>query len=651
MKINNQHNNLKVQCVKMTNISYFKKYFLAALIVFTVSSAFSQISQHGFPISFSENLSQDFQEINIPKPDIDKIIKDNESYDKDALPLKIGVTINVDINIKNSGTWTDLGKNGRVWRLKIISEDAKALGIYYDIFSLPEGGKLFLYNKNKTQIIGAFTSLNNTGNKKFATELIKGEVTILEYYQPKEVIDFPNISIDEIAYVYRGVTAVNKNLRYGFGDSGPCEVNVNCPEGDNWQHQKNGVAKILVKNGSSLSLCSGSLINNLRQDNQPYLLTANHCGMTSSASDYNQWIFYFNYESVECPNPAEEPESNSMVGAKLKANAPQGTSLASDFKLLLLNNYVPEEYDPFYNGWDAHNQASPSGTGIHHPYGDIKKISTYLSPVISTPYSSTVEDPNALFWKVVWSETQTNHGVTEGGSSGSPLFNNQGKIIGALTGGAASCQNLTAPDYYGKFSYSWESNGAYDTLQLKPWLDPDNSGVLVLDGIGINPNALIPMFTVDTTAVRVGGMIDFTDISIGEPDEWKWIFEGGEPSSSTMQNPSGIYYNSAGKYDVTLIVKNEIMTDTLERMDYINVQPVISPNPTNGPIEIFFGKTKLENVSITLFDELGRKLRDYNINDPQVKISIDIGGMIKGFVFLRIITNNESVVYYKLLVI
>ena len=632
------------------NILIFKRYLIIILIVFTVIPAFSQISQHGYPLSFSENLSQDFQEIIIPKPNLDKIIKANKLFDKNASPLKIGVTINVDINIENSGTWTNLGKKGKVWRLKISSEGAKALGIYYDIFRLPEGGKLFLYNENKTQIIGAFTSLNNSGNKKFATELIKGDAVILEYFEPNGLIGYPKISIDEIAYVYRGVNLITDNHGKDFGDSGPCEVNVNCPEGDDWQDQKKGVVKVLVKNGSQLSLCSGSLINNVRHDNQPYFLTANHCGMTASASDYDQWEFYFNYESAECPNPAEEPGSNSMVGASLKANAPAGTNLASDFKLLLLNEYVPEEYDPFFNGWDANNLASLLGTGIHHPYGDIKKISTYTDPVISTPYNSLAEDPDAMYWKLVWAETQTNHGVTEGGSSGSPLFNNEGRIIGALTGGAASCQNPTRPDYYGKFSFSWESNGAYDTLQLKPWLDPDNSGILVLDGVGINPNYLISLFSVDTTTVPLGGSIDFSDVSNGEPDEWEWIFEGGEPANSTMQNPSGIYYNSAGKYDVTLIVKNDIKTDTLERKDYIHVQAVISPNPTNGLIEIFFGKKVSDDISISLFDELGRKLKDFSFNNPQPKISIDLSGMKKGIVFLRIITNNDPVVY-KLLVI
>ena len=630
------------------NIRIFKKYIIAVLIIFTFFPAFSQISQYGLPISSSQNFSKHFQEINIPKPDLDQILKANEYYDKGVSPFNIGVTIDVDINIENSGTWTDLGKKGRVWRLKIVSEGAKAIGIYYSVFSLPEGGKLFLYNENKTQIIGAYTSLNNSGNKKFATELIKGEVTILEYYQPKGVIDFPKISIDEVAYVYRGVNSFfNKT---GFGDSGPCEVNVNCPEGNNWQDQKKGVAKILLKNGSSLSLCSGSLINNVRQNNQPYFLTANHCGMTANASDYNQWIFYFNYESAECPNPVEEPESNSIVGATLKANAPQGSSLGSDFKLLLLNNNVPDEYDPFYNGWDAYNNASLSGVGIHYPAGDIKKISTYLSNVISTPYSSVVEDPDAMYWKVVWDETQTNHGVTEGGSSGSPIFSQEGRIIGALTGGAASCQNLTGPDYYGKFSYSWESNIKHDSLQLKAWLDPDNSGILSLDGIGVDPNALFSLFSVDTNTIKVGGKAYFTDISNGEPDEWEWIFDGGEPSGSTMQNPTGISYNSAGDYTVTLIVKNDVKSDTLVRKDFIHVQPVITPNPTNGPIEIFFGKTKYENVTITLFDELGRKLREYNFSNPPVRQNINISGFVKGFVFLRITANTEAVDYYKLIV-
>jgi hypothetical protein len=82
----------------------------------------------------------------------------------------------------------------------------------------------------------------------------------------------------------------------------------------------------------------------------------------------------------------------------------------------------------------------------------------------------------------LWAETENGWGVTEGGSSGSPIFDVYGRIIGTLTGGQASCTSTQAPDYYGKFSYHWDSNGIQDTQQLKPWLDPDNTGLTSMSG-------------------------------------------------------------------------------------------------------------------------------------------------------------------------
>jgi hypothetical protein len=85
-------------------------------------------------------------------------------------------------------------------------------------------------------------------------------------------------------------------------------------------------------------------------------------------------------------------------------------------------------------------------------------------------------------------KTTNGHGVTEGGSSGSPLFNSQGKLIGTLTGGDASCDSiyLTKPDYFGKLWYHWDKTGTVDSLQLRPWLDPQNSGILDMNGLLIS---------------------------------------------------------------------------------------------------------------------------------------------------------------------
>jgi hypothetical protein len=81
-------------------------------------------------------------------------------------------------------------------------------------------------------------------------------------------------------------------------------------------------------------------------------------------------------------------------------------------------------------------------------------------------------------WTVRWDRSTT----TEGGSSGSPLFDQNHRIIGQLWGGGASCNNLNSPDYYGRISKSWEPSGSNTTNQLKHWLDPNTLGAGFVDG-------------------------------------------------------------------------------------------------------------------------------------------------------------------------
>ena len=119
------------------------------------------------------------------------------------------------------------------------------------------------------------------------------------------------------------------------------------------------------------------------------------------------------------------------------------------------------------------------GLCSHHPSGDIKKISTYNG----TPASSTWGSAAGSHWRVYWSATTSGKSVSEGGSSGSPMFNTAGNSVGDLTGGSSSCSAAYFPDYFGKFSYSWDQNGSNNDEQLKPWLDPNTSGVIQLPGI------------------------------------------------------------------------------------------------------------------------------------------------------------------------
>jgi hypothetical protein len=289
------------------------------------------------------------------------------------------------------------------------------------------------------------------------------------------------LNIESVIYVTQGGNFLYLNpTDKDIGDSGPCQVNINCSEGDEWQTQKRGVARMLMRIGSSYFWCTGSLINNTLQDGSPLFLTAEHCGRNASATDLMYWQFYFNLEMPGC-SAFGFPPLNMMVGADQLALGP--LLGGSDFQLLRLRQTPPPAWNLYWNGWNREDIPSNSGVGIHHPSGDVKKISTYTNQISSAnPLVSGQQMANSSAWRVIWTETENGHGVVEGGSSGSPLFNEEGLIIGTLTGGSSACDNPTSPDYYGKLWYHWDKNGPNPEERLAGFLDPINANIQSLQG-------------------------------------------------------------------------------------------------------------------------------------------------------------------------
>lgn len=534
----------------------------------------AQLSEGGRPVSFTDkNIPEEFDFVQIQKPDIDKMRMEDAENEKNGTPRRISSVLPVKLNMDNSGVWTQLRDGGRLWRLKIKSEGALALGVYYNEFYLPPKSKLFLYNHDKQHVLGAYTEINNAEDGYFANEMIEGDEVTLEYYEPAGISQSPKIQVDGIAYVYRDVQFYFSKSTKDFGDSQYCEVNVNCtPEGANWQDEKRGVVRISLVIGSWGYMCSGSLINNVKQDCTPYLLTADHCGEGASTSNFNQWVFYFNYEAPGCSNPVNQPNLYTLNGCTKKANGGNGGDTGSDFLLLELNNSIPSNYNAYFNGWDRRNITSANGVSIHHPSGDIKKISTYTSNLISDQWGTA----SGSHWQVLWAATTNGHGVTEGGSSGSPIFNAEGRIVGDLTGGGSYCTQTNWPDFYGKLSYSWVSNGSSAAQHLKEWLDPDDTGIETLNGketdCGDDPP--IANFVASDTVITLGTTVHFTDLSVENPHHWFWNFELATVDTSIQQNPYSISFNSVGSFDVTLVVWNDYGYDTLLLTDYITVIPV-----------------------------------------------------------------------------
>lgn len=454
----------------------------------------AQISEVGKPYSFSHSLKDNVAVKNLVSVS-EKWKQETEknSLNNGTLEL-IAQNIITDYNPYNSGTWESLKNGDRIWRLKITAQKAIGLNPLFKDFYLPVGSKLFIYSADTKQVLGVYTDFNNDESKMFSTEIIFGNSMILEYFEPRAQVNKGFFTIEKVGSFFKNIT--NYKNTDDFGDSEACHVNINCsPEGDDWQDEKKGVARILVTSSQGQGWCTGSLINNTNLDCKPYFLTAYHCGNNSTANHFNQWVFYFDYEFNTCTN-STEPSWNTINGASVVARANDliSTNISSDFLLLELNQVVPQNYDVYYNGWNLQSTGPASGVSIHHPAGDVKKISSYSSTLstegVSWSGNGYSVDTGQTHWSFAWATTANGHSVTEGGSSGSSLFNNNGYIIGTLTGGSSACDvngngSGTGPDkldQYGKMSYHWESNSTSQSRQLKPWLDPINSNVSLLEG-------------------------------------------------------------------------------------------------------------------------------------------------------------------------
>lgn len=543
-----------------------KNFYLSLLAIFLPFLANAQLNEGGVPPSFSLSNQLTIPVTRMPGIDKESLLLEDQNNDKGTGPFRFGHAFEANISMKNAGTWTELDNGDRIWQMRITCQKALAVQLLYKDFYLPKGAKLFIYSHDQEEVLGAFTARNNKNDGHFATGLVKGSSVVIEYFEPASVKGKGSLTVEKVIHVYRTQEA-QSNAR-GFGAAASCQNNVNCAIGNGWESQRDAVVRILIGGG----YCTGTLINNSANDNKLYLLTAHHCLGDLDAENNpngNQVMFNWNYEGSGCDNPGSEPTVLTTTGATLKANLE-----SSDFALFeltespLANNNIQS----FFAGWNR-NSATTAGasTGIHHPMGDIKKISIDNDALVTNATSFPIGNityPVGSYWEVVW-----NDGVTEGGSSGSAIFDANRRVIGQLLGGSSFCSSPNESDVYGKISASWEGGGSA-TRRLKDWLDPTNSGVMTLDGKISNGGAIAPTanFTANTTTICLGETttVSFTDASTESPTSWAWTFEGGSPATSIAQNPT-VTYSAAGTYNVQLIATNAGGSNTSAKTDFITV--------------------------------------------------------------------------------
>ncbi len=411
--------------------------------------------------------------VDIIQKRLQQAILDQENI-RGKKPLTVAVEHAVSLNTGNSGKWYEGQQGLKIWRLEIESPRALGLAIFFDSFQLKENTMLFLYDPAMKYMLGGFNHRTNKKSGVLQSAFIPGDRIIIEL-QVRSPDDFGEFNIGSVSHAFVDIFGLKKNKDGYFGSSGNCETDINCPEGEAWQTIKRSVCRVIFKrNAFTTEICTGALINNTAQDGKAYFYTANHC--IKRISEAESAVIYFDYESPECDG------TDGDASLTLSSTEIVATSDSLDFTLLLLSEDPPESYKPYFAGWSRVPLPPAYSATIHHPRGDVKKISADNDPAAieyqeenppSWLYNGSA--PQA-FWRIVDWET----GATEGGSSGCPLFNQVKLIVGNLTGGDASCNN-PVNDYFTKFYLNWDYYPEPDR-RLKPWLDPLNADVEFLDG-------------------------------------------------------------------------------------------------------------------------------------------------------------------------
>ena len=432
----------------------------ATTLLFGLTLSFATIAQTynvGGPVSFNSNLLSDDSKMNehvMPVFNLEKQLEEDLINRTNKVgPFRFGYEHITNYSLQNSGTWQTTDEGDKVWKIKFSSPGALSMNVIFNDFFIPNGGSVHLYNKETDMVVGAYTASNNNANNMLGSDLIKGETVVIEYFEPSEVVGQGRLLIGMVVH---GYVDINNWYPVKIGESGTCNKDVVCWDACGWLDEIRSVARIANGGG----LCTGTLINNTSEDGTPYFLTANHCGPSSMGSA----VFKFNYNSTNCSssnaNAAGATNGNSVNGSTLKAS-----NSASDFGLIELNTTPPASYEVFYAGWDNGGASPQTGVGIHHPAGDVKKLAFDDDPLTSAAGLSISNSS----WRIeAWERNTT----TEGGSSGSGLWDENHHLVGQLHGGQANCFN-SVNDYYGKFSMSWTGNGSSSSSsRLSDWLDP-----------------------------------------------------------------------------------------------------------------------------------------------------------------------------------
>ncbi|MGM0641956.1 MAG: 3-coathanger stack domain-containing protein [Thermotogota bacterium] len=635
------------------------KHLIIISTLLVTTNVLGQIQEPGIPESFNFTLKskETISELSYSLSSKDIKAINDTAYD-------VGVAEQVNIDFFSSAHKTISENNVEIYQLKIQVKNTLGIGLNFDKFYLPENGKLFVFNEDKTILLGAFTSKNNQSDNKFSIQPIKGELIILEYNQPISTKSVANININRIAKIYRPIFGTKNSAQL---KSSSCYTDVHCVSG---LKVERSVLKWLFydENDESYYVCSCALINQdvPANDVKPYILTANHCGKNA---DLSTATFYFNYQNSDCGNNDANQYNYTMTGGSKRAKR-----WLYDMFLLELNKFPPPDYNVHLAGWDRDKKGNlpDDMLGIHHPHGDEKNVS------LGTMKSNT----NPYFWRVVFDRNDT---PTHPGSSGSPLFEDiNDRVIGWDSYSTSDCDNLDGITRYGKFRKAW--TGPSSAKRLKNWLDPNDNDNNQIDGKDpCFTNLLVDSRTFysaqqryqpeNKVTVQAGNKIETSgNVVIKNGSEYKFTAgqqivlkpgfhaEAGSNFTATIEPCEQIAKKMAGNSSEPnspttsqTLEENNVYKVNTEKLDLrINGTEVnIFPNPTNGLTVIEYSLKTPDVVTVEIYLVSGTKINSLLTQTPHdsgiYQVDFDASELPKG-IYACILKTSDSVFTKKIII-
>lgn len=365
--------------------------------------------------------------------------------------------------------WSSLANGQQVAAINIQSTGAYGLRAGVLVDSLPDAALLRVYSQEHPHAIiersGAEVNALLAQNRKagetgaaantwWTPDVGAGDTTVEVVLPAGTGADALRISIPVVSHIYVNLSlptdaelaeAAKADAAKVVDTSGACNLDASCT--NNYQTERNAVARMSFTRSDGRSyLCTGTLLNNTKGDFAPYFITGNHCISTQSSASSMQTAWFYRSSSCNSSVPGANAALRNAGATLLYATA------STDSALLKLNEMPPVGVT--LAGWDARTagQVGDAIYGLHHPDGNLLKYSVgsvvgFMNCTAGSGTSITCStgDSNSGFYSVRWSQ-----GTTEGGSSGSALFRD-GRVIGNLYGGGASCQAPNASDFYGRF--------------------------------------------------------------------------------------------------------------------------------------------------------------------------------------------------------